>query len=85
MGSDGCSVLAGFTVGNWNGTEDIVDGQDFAAVKLAFDGSVLWRWQVRRACSHVLSLSVRLNWRSFSCIVVFFIFREFSRLALRVQ
>lgn len=44
MGDDGSVVLAGATNGSWNNSND--DSEDFAAIKLAADGTVRWRWQV---------------------------------------
>lgn len=41
--SDGFIVLAGNTAGDWSGTN--AGARDFAAVKLAPDGSESWRWQ----------------------------------------
>lgn len=43
--SDGSAVLAGFTGGDWRASSHI-GYLDFAAVKLAFNGSVIWKWQV---------------------------------------
>ncbi|CAN0536546.1 unnamed protein product, partial [Laminaria digitata] len=40
---DGSVVLAGTTWGSWGGAS--AGRSDFAAVKLAADGAVLWRWQ----------------------------------------
>lgn len=45
---DGSVILAGLTFGEWVATfegED-EDSADFAAVRLASDGSVVWRFQV---------------------------------------
>lgn len=43
--SDGAIVLAGYTYGDWNGTN--AGDSAFFALKLSSDdGSVLWRWQV---------------------------------------
>lgn len=41
---DGSVVMAGSTEGSWN--EDNEGGDDFAAVKLDSNGSVVWKWQV---------------------------------------
>lgn len=48
-GDDGSVVLAGSTAGNW----DIVNRgyEDFAAVKLDANGTVLWHWQV--SCTYI--------------------------------
>ena len=40
----GSTVLAGYTYGSWNGSNNGLD--DFAAVKLDVDGTVEWKWQV---------------------------------------
>lgn len=45
MVTDGSVVLAGWTLGNWDGTN--AGSYDCAAVKLDVDGNVLWKWQVR--------------------------------------
>lgn len=37
-------VLTGYSEGDWNGTNS--GGQDFVALELDPDGTVLWRWQV---------------------------------------
>ena len=42
---DGSTVLAGYTEGFWNGTNNGLE--DFAAVKLDADGTAEWKWQVR--------------------------------------
>jgi len=40
----GSVVLAGYSEGNWYGTNN--GGWDFTALELDPDGTVLWRWQV---------------------------------------
>ena len=45
-GGDGSVILAGHTKGAWNGPND--GSNDFAAVKLDANGTVVWRWQVLR-------------------------------------
>lgn len=37
-------VLAGYSKGNWSGTSK--GSNDFTAVELDLNGTVLWRWQV---------------------------------------
>lgn len=44
VGTDDCVVFAGATFGSWGA--DIAGGQDFAAGKIASNGSLLWTWQV---------------------------------------
>lgn len=44
MGLDGSVVLAGYTAGDWAAENQ--GGNDFAAVKLDADGTLLWQWQV---------------------------------------
>lgn len=43
-GPDGSFILAGYTSGNWDGTNS--GDEDFAALKLDADGTVRWKWQV---------------------------------------
>ncbi|CAN0006742.1 unnamed protein product, partial [Sphacelaria rigidula] len=43
ISDNGCSVLAGYTEGDWFSTNK--GSADFAAVKLDADGEVLWSWQ----------------------------------------
>lgn len=43
--SDGSIVLAGHTLGDWDGVNEGGEG-DFIAVKIDTDGRELWRWQV---------------------------------------
>lgn len=45
VGSNGSIYLAGFTAGDWAGSNAGLD--DFAAAKLDSDGNEIWRWQVR--------------------------------------
>lgn len=47
---DGAVVLAGYTSGDWHTRTN--GGDDFAAIKLDTDGSVLWKWQVDGFKSH---------------------------------
>lgn len=49
----GSVVLAGYSEGDWDGVSS--GGQDFAAVELDSDGTVLWRWQVILVfpCAHI--------------------------------
>lgn len=42
--TDGSTVLAGFTEGNWEGETN--GNRDFAAVSLDADGKEMWRYQV---------------------------------------
>ncbi|CAM9434069.1 unnamed protein product, partial [Sphacelaria rigidula] len=42
---DGGIVLAGHSLGDWDGDNAGGDG-DFIAVKINTDGKELWRWQV---------------------------------------
>lgn len=44
MGENDTIVIAGYTDGDW--AEGSAGGEDFAAVKIANDGTTLWRWQV---------------------------------------
>lgn len=47
---DGSVVAAGFVSGTWDGGPS--RGQkDFTAVKIASDGTLLWRWQVSLRCT----------------------------------
>lgn len=46
-GKDGSVVLAGYSEGDWAAPN--AGFKDFVAVKLASDGTEVWRWQVRRA------------------------------------
>lgn len=41
---DGSVVFAGFTDGDWDGSQ--AGEGDFAAAMLDSEGSVVWRWQV---------------------------------------
>lgn len=50
-GADGSVVLAGYTLGNWNATNE--GDMDYAVVKLDSEGHVLWRWQVMSERMHV--------------------------------
>lgn len=45
MGSDGFIYIAGYTLGDWAGTN--AGDEDFAAAKLDADGNEIWRWQVK--------------------------------------
>lgn len=45
MAADGSSVFfGGYTTGDWYGTN--AGAEDFAALQLDADGTVLWKWQV---------------------------------------
>lgn len=46
MAEDGSIVLAGYTVGSWDGSEANAGEEDFVVVKLDKDGNELWHWQV---------------------------------------
>lgn len=46
---DNSFVLTGFVRGSWHDETGDSDVTDFAAVKLAANGSVVWRWQVRNS------------------------------------
>lgn len=53
LADDGSAVLAGYTKGDWDGTN--IGDEDFAAMGLdGSDGTLLWEWQVRRGrrCHH---------------------------------
>lgn len=45
-GTDGSTVLAGVTEGDWE--ERVLDYKDFAALSLDADGKLMWRYQVSR-------------------------------------
>ena len=44
VADDGSIFLAGYTLGNWTGTN--LGARDFAACKLDGNGTLLWKWQV---------------------------------------
>lgn len=48
VGEDDTIIISGYTDGDWEGEN--AGGYDFAAMKLAGDGTVLWRWQVGQLC-----------------------------------
>ena len=43
-GDNGSVILVGSTWGDWEKSNQ--GGEDFAAVKLHTNGSILWKWQV---------------------------------------
>ena len=49
---DGSVLLAGYTWGDWNGTN--AGGRDFAACQLDANGTEIWRWQVNMPISTFL-------------------------------
>lgn len=42
-------MLAGYTSGDWNGTQG---NDDFAACKLDNEGALVWKWQVNHNISY---------------------------------
>lgn len=52
MGDNGSVILVGSSYGNWKDVKN-KGGEDFIAVKLDPDGSILWTWQViTHGCLH---------------------------------
>lgn len=52
VAADGSVALAGYTWGDWNGTNK--GYSDFDAFKLDADGNLLWKWQVNQGSAFVL-------------------------------
>lgn len=50
MADDGSVVLAGSTTGDWVGVNN--GDHDLAALKLDANGTLLWKWQVRKVRCH---------------------------------
>lgn len=54
VAEDGSIVLAGYTVGSWDGSEANAGEEDLVVVKLDKDGNELWHWQVIAGSSTIL-------------------------------
>lgn len=58
--ADGNVVVAGYTAGNWNNTND--GNYDIAAAKLNVDdGEVIWKYQVRQSSYPLRLRDIYLN------------------------
>lgn len=68
-------VLAGYSKGNWSGTNKGSKG--FTAVELDLNGTVLWRWQVIQKppcaafCRSILVAKLQFRQTQLQCIACF--------------